>query len=210
MKRRRPRKSVISVSTATWPVKALVLATPISGPTRRYTPASVSRAIVEPTTLMTPSASAPRSLASCSAASVSAVSPDWLTAIDDRAILDDRVAVAELAGILGDRGDLREVLEHVLADHRGVQGGALAHQDDALGHVEFLRVLASRRGRPCPRDVDAAAEAVACSALGCSKISFCMKCSKPPSSICSRSSSSCIDLGRHGTLWIVLVRKPAA
>jgi hypothetical protein len=36
MKRRRARKSEISVSTATWPVKALVLeATPISGPTRR-------------------------------------------------------------------------------------------------------------------------------------------------------------------------------
>jgi hypothetical protein len=37
--------------------------------------------MVEPTTLTTPRESAPRSLASSSAASVSAVSPDWLTAM---------------------------------------------------------------------------------------------------------------------------------
>ena len=43
-------------------------------------PASVSRAIVEPTTLTTPTAVAPFSLPSRRAASVSAVSPDWLTA----------------------------------------------------------------------------------------------------------------------------------
>ena len=70
--------SAIIVSTATWPVKALVLATPISGPTRRYTPASVSRAMVLPTTFTAPRLRAPRSLASVNAARVSAVSPLWL------------------------------------------------------------------------------------------------------------------------------------
>ncbi len=36
---------------------------------------------------------------------------------DDRAVLDDRVAVAELAGVLDLGGDLREILHQVLADH---------------------------------------------------------------------------------------------
>ena len=50
--------------------------TPISGPACRYTPASVSRAIDEPTVLHTPRQRQPDALAMCSAASVSAVSPD--------------------------------------------------------------------------------------------------------------------------------------
>ena len=47
---------------------------------------------------------------------------------DDRAVLDDRVAVAELAGVLDLGRDLREVLDEVLADHRRVQRRALADE----------------------------------------------------------------------------------
>jgi hypothetical protein len=47
--RRWPSMTAIMVSTSTWPVKALVDATPISGPTCKYTPASVARAMLEPT-----------------------------------------------------------------------------------------------------------------------------------------------------------------
>ena len=65
----------IIVNTVTCPVKALVEATPISGPVCRYTPASVSLAMVEPTTFTTPSTVAPFDFASRNAAKVSAVSP---------------------------------------------------------------------------------------------------------------------------------------
>ena len=60
--------------------KDFVEATPISGPAWLYMPASVSRAMLLPTTLTRPRTSAPLRLASCTAASVSAVSPDWLIA----------------------------------------------------------------------------------------------------------------------------------
>ena len=56
-------------------------ATPISGPAWMYTPPSDSRAIVDPTTLQIPRTRAPFRLASRIAASVSAVSPDWLIAM---------------------------------------------------------------------------------------------------------------------------------
>mgnify|MGYP007054274522 CR=1 FL=1 len=42
------------ISTVTCPVKALVEATPISGPTWIYEPESVARAIEEPITLQIP------------------------------------------------------------------------------------------------------------------------------------------------------------
>ena len=58
-------------------VKAFVEATPISGPACVYEPAWVSRGIELPTTLQIPIIVAPFDLASFTAASVSAVSPDW-------------------------------------------------------------------------------------------------------------------------------------
>ena len=77
----RPSSIASIVRTATWPVNAFVLATPISGPACRYIPASVVLAIDEPTTLTMPSTVAPRSLASSIAENVSSVSPDWLIAM---------------------------------------------------------------------------------------------------------------------------------
>ncbi len=77
----RPRCTASRASTTSWLVKALVEATPISGPAWRYTPCPHSRAIVEPTTLQMPTVAAPCSFASRTAPRVSAVSPDWLIAI---------------------------------------------------------------------------------------------------------------------------------
>lgn len=59
---------------------ALVEATLISGPAWVYSTASASRATEDPTTLHSPSVTQPFSRASRNAASVSAVSPDWLMA----------------------------------------------------------------------------------------------------------------------------------
>ena len=71
-----PRASAIIVSTTTCPVKALVEATPISGPTCMYVPVSDSLAIELPTPFTMPYTKAPCDLACCMAARVSAVSPD--------------------------------------------------------------------------------------------------------------------------------------
>jgi hypothetical protein len=60
-------------------VKALVDATPISGPAWVWRTSWLSRAMVAPRTLQTESTRAPRSRPSRSAARVSAVSPDWET-----------------------------------------------------------------------------------------------------------------------------------
>ena len=70
----------MSVRTVSCEVKALVEATPISGPAWINTPQSVSRAILLPTALTIPSVRAPASFALLIAARVSAVSPDWLRA----------------------------------------------------------------------------------------------------------------------------------
>ena len=70
------RDNAIRVNTVTCAVNALVDATPISGPACVYDPASVIRAIDEPTTLQIPRMVAPLDFASSRAANVSAVSPD--------------------------------------------------------------------------------------------------------------------------------------
>ena len=64
--------------TATWLTKVLVAATPISRPARVKSTASESRVAWLPITLVTASTLAPPSRARRIAASVSAVSPDWV------------------------------------------------------------------------------------------------------------------------------------
>ena len=66
--------------TVTWLLKALVLATPISGPAWSRTRPSASRAMLEPATLQIASVGWPLRYDSRSAASVSAVSPDCVMA----------------------------------------------------------------------------------------------------------------------------------
>jgi hypothetical protein len=79
-------------------------------------PASVSRAIVLPTALITPSASAPFSLPSRKGRQRVGRFAALADGDDDRAFLDDRIAIAELAGVgrLGD--DLGEIFHQVIAD----------------------------------------------------------------------------------------------
>ena len=75
---RRAKYSPNRLSTASWVLYALVVATAISGPAQVYSTTSDSRAMEEPTTLTMASTLAPRRLASRMAAMVSRVSPDWL------------------------------------------------------------------------------------------------------------------------------------
>ena len=70
-----------SSSVVTWVTKVLVATTAISGPAWRYSTASASRVMAEPTVLVTAMTGQPRSLASRVGARVSAVSPDWVTAM---------------------------------------------------------------------------------------------------------------------------------
>src|SRR5438445_9957775 len=78
--RKRPRYIEANKRPATWLVNALVDATEISGPARVYSTAFASRAIELPTTLTTDIGCAPAAIEPRRAASVSAVSPDWLIA----------------------------------------------------------------------------------------------------------------------------------
>ena len=92
--------SAISMSAVSWQVKALVEATPISGPACVKIVPSASRVIIEPTTLQMASVFEPFCLASRCAASVSAVSPDWLMQITSVLAFDDRIAIAEFAAVV--------------------------------------------------------------------------------------------------------------
>ncbi len=68
-------------SVVTWVTNVLDAATAISGPACRNSTASASRVIAEPTVLVTATTGQPRSRASRVGAIVSAVSPDWVTAM---------------------------------------------------------------------------------------------------------------------------------
>ena len=67
--------------TATWQTNVFVAATDTSRPARVKRTPSASRVAWEPITFVMAITLAPRSLARFIAASVSAVSPDWLTKI---------------------------------------------------------------------------------------------------------------------------------
>ena len=76
-----PSSKVRSARTVICEVKAFVEATPISGPAWMYTDECASRSIEERFELSTASEWMSRAQASRKAASVSAVSPDWLMGI---------------------------------------------------------------------------------------------------------------------------------
>jgi hypothetical protein len=85
----------------------LVLATPISGPALMWTPQCVSREIVFPTVLMTPTQSAPLSKQYRIAKIVSAVSP--LTQEDANVISEDgSLHIQEITRQFNGDGNLRE------------------------------------------------------------------------------------------------------
>jgi hypothetical protein len=75
-----------------------------------------------------------------------------------RALVDDRVAVAELGGVLHLDRDARELLEHVLADQPRVPRRAAAEDDDAAHVAELLRgeVQAAQARQPLAHEQAAA------------------------------------------------------
>ncbi len=80
---------------------------------------------------------------------------------DDGAVLDDGVAVTEFAGVLALDRELGEVLEEVLADHAGVQGGPLGADDHAPGADELLlEALEPAQDDAALVEVEAPAQAV--------------------------------------------------
>src|SRR5512143_3899227 len=79
--RRRAMAAARTTRVVTWVTKVLEAATAISGPACRKSTASVSRVIADPTVLVIATIGQPRSRASRVGAIVSAVSPDWVTAM---------------------------------------------------------------------------------------------------------------------------------
>ena len=58
---------------------------------------------------------------------------------DEIAAAEDRIAIAELGGLLDFGVDVGEILERVFADQSGVQRGAAADEDHAVELGEFAR-----------------------------------------------------------------------
>ena len=132
-------------------MKALVEATPISGPACVSSEPAASRTSIEPCTLQIAIGSAPRALASRKAPSVSAVSPLWLIATASVVWADERLPVAELAAVVDLDRDLRELLDQELADERRVPAGAAGEQHRAVGPAQPLgRGARAPRGGPRP------------------------------------------------------------
>ena len=56
---------------------------------------------------------------------------------DERALIEDGLAVAELGGVIDLGGDAGEAFEVVAADERGVRGGAHADEDGAIDRLDL-------------------------------------------------------------------------
>ena len=66
------------------------------------------------------------------------VSPLWLMAKRQRSRLDDRIAIAELRGVLDFDRDARVLLDDVLADQARVPARAATEDHDALGRAQLV------------------------------------------------------------------------
>ncbi len=69
---------------------------------------------------------------------MSIVSPDWLIVTTKRALVEDRVAVAELRGELDLARDAGPVLDRVLRHHRGIERGAAGDDDDLVDLAQLV------------------------------------------------------------------------
>ena len=74
----------------------------------------------------------PLALASRCAAMVSAVSPDCVISIVSRVWADDRIAIAELAGVIDFDRHARQALDHELAGQASMPTGAAGGDVDLL------------------------------------------------------------------------------
>ena len=114
-------------------------------------PASVARAIEEPTTLTIPRTVAPAFLGLLDRRQRVGGLAGLADGDHDRAVVDDRIAVAELAGVLRLGRDAGQVFEEELADQAGVERRAAGREDDVLG----LRQLAQMVGDAAQHDLAA-------------------------------------------------------
>ena len=101
-------------------MKALVEATPISGPALVVMVPWASRVTAAPTTLQMARVLEPLAMSSRWAAMVSAVSPDWVMRRPMARGSAMGVAVAVLAGVVDLGGEAGEALDHELAGEAGV------------------------------------------------------------------------------------------
>ncbi len=175
-------------------VKALVEATPISGPACVMIVPAASRVTIEPTTLQMASVFEPLRLASRCAASVSAVSPDCVITIVSVFGSTIGVAITELAAVIHFHGQPRQALDHELAGQAGMPTGAAGQDLDMLESAEFLRGDIHFVQEDWAGILAHPAQTVSRTARGCSKISFSMKCLKPPFSAMIGSQVMCCTL----------------
>ena len=134
--------------TASWQVKALVEATPISGPARVGATMSLSRAMVELATLTTDMILCPFALAQRSEAKVSAVSPDCETRRVSPPGSKRRIAIAKLGGDFDIDRQPREALEPIFGGQPREIGGAAAADREAGQFRHVDRQLEGKRHAP--------------------------------------------------------------
>ena len=132
-------------------VKALVEATPISGPACVISVPAASRVIMDPTTLQIASVFEPFCFASRCAASVSAVSPDCEMTTVKRIRLDDGVAVAEFASVIHLDRQPRQTFNDEFAGEPRMPAGTARHDFHLPEFAEFafgnVRPRPERRAR---------------------------------------------------------------
>src|ERR1700754_588061 len=140
----RARLAAKVASTASWQVKALVEATPISGPAWVASRRSASRAIVEVGTLTTTAIFCPfaRAWRRQRARRLARLRDEEREA----ALLHHRLAIAELARHIDVDRHARELLEPVFGDHPGIERGATGDDRDALDRFE-IEILGRQRHR---------------------------------------------------------------
>ena len=147
------------VSAAIWVVKALVEATPISGPARVSITRSDSRTSELSGTLQIDSVDRnPSCFASRSAASVSAVSPDCEMRDEQRVRRHDGIAVAELARDLHVAGNPAHLLDEVPGHGAGVEARAAGDDVHRPGPPEDFRGVRAEGGCEQPAVGDALLE----------------------------------------------------
>ncbi len=130
-----------AVSAATWAVKALVEATPTSGPALVGQNRSTSRAMVEPWALTMAAVAESSGAAPAQRGQSVGRLPRLRDGEAERARGDRRIAVAELGRGLDVCGKAGQTLEQVTPDHAGVRSGAAGHdvQPVDAGEVEPVR-----------------------------------------------------------------------
>ena len=114
----------------------------------------------EPMALTIDHKSAPLRRPSSMAASVSAVSPDWLMA-STTVLVDNWVSVAELGGDIHFHRNARDAFDEDLADHPGVRGCSAGGDDDFIDLLGlFSRQVELRQPDPAVVKIDSPGQCI--------------------------------------------------